>query len=66
MVLWSYIKKRYQMTIIILKSGNKHHFWGRVSITESNGRYVVDDGFKIETFLISSVERILNDNPLTP
>lgn len=56
----------FLMTTIILKTGKKRYFWGRVSITESNDRYVVDDGFKVETFPVKNVDRILNDDPLTP
>jgi hypothetical protein len=54
------------MTTIILKSGKKRYFWGKVSITESNGRYVVDDGNTVETFKFEKVDRIINDDPLTP
>lgn len=54
------------MTTILLKTGKKRYFWGKVSITESNGRYVIDDGNKVETFLLDQVHSISSDDPLTP
>ena len=53
------------MTTIILKSGKKHHYWGNITISRSNGKYVVDDGYKVQTIPEKEVDRIIDDK-LTP